>query len=126
MYTNTTVTNTFEAVMEHLQGLDNSETVSMHNTYCQNTGDSDNEIYNNDEDFFETFYAGETMKALQSVHFGDWRYNDEYVQFNGYANLESFNNPSEYVDLAEIANDILENPSNYDIELEDEDSEETN
>lgn len=65
--------------------------------------------------------ATDKKEALQNalVSFGEYRYQDEYVVFNGYGNLETFNNPADHVDIAAIAADILENEENYNyIELE--------
>jgi hypothetical protein len=121
----TVLTNTREAVIEHLESLDNDELVAIHNQYCDTESYMDDFIYSNDENFFEEEFSGEVMKAVRAVTFGDYRYHDDYVQFNGYANLESFNSPDKYVDIPSIAESILEHPSDYDIELEDEeDSEE--
>lgn len=117
MYSNkTTLPKTLEAITSYLEDLNNDELVSHHNIYARENN-SDDEIYNNDEDFFNTFFDGKVMEAVRAISFGEYKYNDDYVIFNGYANLESFNNPADHVDISEIANDILENPENYDIEL---------
>jgi hypothetical protein len=85
----------------------------------------DSIISSNDEDFFETFFSGKVMDAVRAVSYGDWQFNHDYVMFNGYANLESFDDPSDHIDLGAIADDILENEGNYsDIELEDPEEEE--
>lgn len=110
-----------ESVMEYLEGLSNDELVSIHNEYCQSINDSDNEIFNNDEEFFEMFFSGKVVEAVRAASYGNFQFNHDYVKFNGYANLDSFNNPSDNIDISEIADDILENERNYyDIELEDE------
>lgn len=117
----TTIKNTFEAVLEYLNGLDNSELVNIHNEYCQNNGYSDDEIYNNDEDFFNTFFDGKVMEALRATHYGRFNFSDDFIKFNGYGNLITFSDTSDEIDLNAIANDIQENPHNYyGIELEDE------
>jgi hypothetical protein len=117
MYSNKTVINkTIESITDYLNGLDNDELVNIHNTYCRENN-YDDEIFNNDEDFFNTFFDGKVLEAVRAVSFGEYRYNDDYVTFNGYANLESFNSPGDRVDISAIANDILESPENYDIEL---------
>lgn len=113
------VKNTLEAITEYLNDLTNSELVNLHNQYCQSAGYSDDEIYINDEDFFNTFFEEKTLEAVRAVCFGEYRYQDDYVIFNAYGNLESFNNPAEHIDIKAIAADILENPEIYsDIELE--------
>jgi hypothetical protein len=125
MYHKTTVLRTEEAVMEYLEGLDNSELVSIHNEYCQSSGNSDDEIHSNDEEFFETFFSGKVVEAVKAATYGDYDFSHDYVMFDGYANLESFNDPTGHIDLGAIADDILENERNYsDIELEDPEEEE--
>jgi len=117
---NTTIKNNLEAVKNYLNNdCDDSDLLTIHNTYSQENS-SDDEIYNNDEDFFNTFFDGKVLEAVRAVCFGDYRYSDDYVMFNGYANLESFNNVSDKIDIDTLADDILENPERYDIELEDE------
>jgi hypothetical protein len=116
----TLVANNIEAITDYLENLTNNELVNVHNEYCQNCNYSDNEIFSNDEDFFNTFFDGKVMEAVRAISFGEYQYNHDYVMFNGYANLESFDNPINNIDIAAIAADILENPENYDIELEDE------
>jgi len=109
----------FDSVKEYLNNLDCSELVSIHNEYCQSTNNSDDEIFINDEDFFNTFFDGKVLEAVRAVSFGEYSYSHDYVVFNGYANLETFNNPTDKVDIESIASDILENPENYHgIELE--------
>jgi hypothetical protein len=115
---NTTIANNLEAVISHLNSLDDNELVNVHNTYCRNQNYSDDEIYSNDEDFFNTFFEGKTNEAVRAVCYGEYEYMNEYVKFNGYGNLVSFNNPSAYIDITAIANDILEDAREYDIELE--------
>ena len=116
--TNKTLKN-FDSVKEYLNNLDDSELVSIHNEYCQNNCYSDDEIFINDEDFFNTYFEGKVLDAVRAVSFGEYSYSHDYVKFNGYGNLESFNSPLEHVDIESIAADILENPENYyGIELE--------
>lgn len=116
----TSILRTREAIIEYLEGLDDSELVSIWNEHCQSINDIDNEIYLNDEEFFNTFFDGRIIEAVRAVSYGEYSYNHEWVIFNGYANLESSDDPTEWVNLSEIADDILENEQNfYDIELED-------
>lgn len=120
------IIKTLEAITDYLNHLDNAELVSIHNEYCQIAKMDSDEIYNNDEEFFNMFFEGKVLEAVRVVSFGEYRYQDEFVVFNGYGNLETFNNPADNVDIAAIAADILENEQNYNgIELEEveEDSE---
>lgn len=47
------------------------------------------EVFENDEEFFETFYEESPMEAVRSALYGDYNYTDDYVKFDGYNNLES-------------------------------------
>lgn len=122
----TYIKNTIEAITDFLNELNSGELVSIHNEYCQSVNYSDDEIYTNDEEFFEMFFEGKAMEAVRAVSFGDYRYNDDYIVFNGYGNLETFNNPETHIDIPAMAADILENCGNYNgIGLEEADEEET-
>lgn len=48
-------------------------------------------VWDNDEDFFEAFFHNKPMEAVRSAYYGDYNYNDKYVKFDGYENLESLN-----------------------------------
>lgn len=70
------------------------------------------EAYPNDEDFFDTFFSHDVMSAVRAVQYGDYNINDDYVGFDGYGNLVSFNY-REYIDelkaeVEEIAELLLE------------------
>lgn len=114
------------AITEHLQGLDNNEIINAHNTYCQENHLSDDEIFNNDDEFFNMFFENKVIEAVRAATYGDYNYSHDWVKFNGYANLESTSDPFRFVDINSIAEHILENPEAYDIELEEEETEEEN
>ena len=42
-----------------------------------------------DEDFYNIYFEGDPIGAVRAVLFGDVRWNDDYVRFNGYGNLET-------------------------------------
>jgi len=114
-----TINKTIEAITEYLNELSTDDLVAIHNEYCQSCNYSDDEIFNNDEDFFTTYFENNVLGAVRACSYGEFQYSHDYVKFNGYGNLDSFNNPTEYVDIAAIAADILENEENYNyIELE--------
>lgn len=108
-----TINKTLEAITDYLNELNNADLVAIHNEYCQSCNYSDDEIYSNDEEFFNTYFENKVLDAVRAVSFGDYRYQDEHIIFNGYGNLETFNNPENHVDISAIAADILENEGNY-------------
>ena len=46
-------------------------------------------VFENDEEFFNMFFENKPMEAVRSALYGNYNYNDEYVKFDGYENLES-------------------------------------
>lgn len=68
--------------------------------------------YYNDEDFFLMYYENNPMEAVRATYYGDYKFMDDFVGFNGYGNLVSLDKwelENEYKDNAEdIANRIIE------------------
>ena len=61
-------------------------------------------VYNNDEEFFDMFFEGRPAEVARAIYYGDFNYNDEYIKFNGYGNLETL---SEY-DYEELLKENVE------------------
>ena len=66
--------------------------ISMFRSYCVSEG-CDDEFFEFDEEFFDMCFANKPMEAARAVCFGDVTWNDPYIKFDGYGNLESL---SEY------------------------------
>ena len=49
------------------------------------------EYWENNEEFFNTFFVNNPTEAVRASFYGDYSYCDDFVKFNGYGNLESFN-----------------------------------
>lgn len=86
-------------------------------------GDLDHHSWvENDEHFFDTYFEGKPDEAVRAVCFGDYNYNDNYVQFNGYGNLVSANDYTVIKemqdDVEEIANAVIEHKDNIDLPAE--------
>lgn len=96
-------------IIKQLEELSDSDLVQMHNSMCEVNNYPDDRIYENDEFFYEEYFSDKDS-LLRAALYGDFRYNDVYVIFNGYANLESFDNPAEHTDIPTIADCIEENP----------------
>lgn len=87
-----------------LENMDDNALISAWNEYVS----GDDQIYENDEEFFEMCFT-KPIDAVRAVAFGDYRYTDSYVRFDGYANLESFNCLSDKIDFDELADYVWEN-----------------
>ena len=113
-----------DQVIDYLDSVADDELITMHNQYCQNIS-SEDEVFTNDEEFFEMFFSADVVKAVRAISYGEYNYSDEYVKFNGYANLETTDSPGEWVDTTELAEYIMDNEHLFDeIEFIDEDEEE--
>ena len=102
----------FEEVYKYIEidyeNLSDNEKVSLWNEYCSEES-IDGEIFVNDEEFFEMFFVNDVIKAVQATQYGKYNYSDEYVVFNGYGNLDSFNNPMHQIDETELIKWLIEN-----------------
>lgn len=67
---------------------DLGDKIDINNMYCRENS-YENEIYDNDEEFFENFFSGNPMEAVRAVLFGKFHFNHPYIWFNGYGNLET-------------------------------------
>ena len=89
----------FENIKNYLLGNEEElrSIVQEINSY---NGSLDNlNFYENDEDFFNTFFTDNPMEVARATFYGNYKYCDQYVRFNGYGNLESFD---EYEAMKEI------------------------
>lgn len=64
--------------------------------------------FENDEEFFNTYFKDKPMEAVRACNYGDYNYCDEYVKFNGYGNLDSYSEYSRNEELKNYIDEILE------------------
>lgn len=65
------------------------------------------DFYENDEYFFNDMFQ-KADDAVRAVCYGDYNYNDDYVRFNAYGNLESFNDYDYEEELKSYIDEIIE------------------
>lgn len=80
------------------------------------------EVYSNDEEFFETFFPNDPFRLIGAIQFGSYSINDDYVKFNGLANLESFDEYELKQELKDNIDEIIEQLINcfFQLDLNDE------
>ena len=71
------------------------------------------DVYENDEEFFDMFFEGIPAELARAIYYGDFNYNDEYIKFNGYGNLETFSKYDYEELLEENIEEITENLIEY-------------
>lgn len=104
-----------DLVVEAINELSVSDLVALNNTYAIENS-IEGEVYENDEEFFSVYFSGGVFEALRAAHFGEYKWNEDYVRFNGYGNLESFQyfDTNDLCELPQvIAEHIIENPDEY-------------
>ena len=70
------------------------------------------EFWENDEEFFNTFFDN-PMEAIRATYYGDYNYNDEYVKFNGYGNIDSYTEYERIEEIKDNIDDIVDNLIEY-------------
>ena len=90
-----------DIVVEQLEESRFDEVLEAYNHYCREN--SYEEFLENDDEVFETYF-GSMIDAVRATQYGNYNFADDYVKFNGYGNLDSFN---QY----EVINEILEDTS---------------
>lgn len=99
---------TYDVFLDKWNELADEDKINCFNEYAREYN-ADEELFSFDEDFFNTFFTS-PLDAVRACFFGNIEsWNDDYIKFNGYANLESL---STY-QAAEHADDYTEEIFNY-------------
>ncbi|MBD5381907.1 hypothetical protein [Clavibacter sp.] len=78
-----------ELFREAFYELPNCEQLSLYFMYQRDIVEDGEEWHDFDEDFFEVYFSN-PMEAVRAWHFGgDNSWNDDYIKFNAYGNLET-------------------------------------
>lgn len=96
-------------IVKNASDLDNSQLrdmVSQVNSYDSSLENL--EVYENDDDFFNTYFNNNVIEAVRAVSFGEYNYSDEYVKFNAYGDLASLSEYEYNELLEEYADEIAE------------------
>lgn len=82
------------------------------------------EFWENDEEFFNSYFDS-PMEAVRATYYGDYNFNDDYIRFNGYGNIESFSEYEKDEEIKGNIDDIVDNLVEYyeHITIDDEDLE---
>lgn len=120
-----------KAIRSIIKNMSDSDAVALHNEYCYETNDYDDEIIEM-ERFDEICEGMKPSEIARSIVYGDFNPNHDYFHYNGYGNFESTSDPTDWIypgDIARVVVDREESFENDDIQEEidswsDEDEEE--
>lgn len=101
-----------ETFYKYLYIVDNFEDLGSLYDKIDNKEDLESvDYYPNAEEFFNTFYMDKPYKLVQAIAYGDYRYSDNFVKFDGYANLKSVYEIPYEDDCAELVSRYFEQES---------------
>ena len=120
-----------QAIIEFFRECDSTSFFIAYDLVCAiNSYDGSlNDIYYyyNDDDFFAMAFGTNVLEAVRAVCYGDYRYSDDYVKFDGYGNLESANQyevmcaydlykdeiADKIIELADVCLDYIDLPESF-------------
>lgn len=86
-----------------LENYSSAEWMQLHNECNEH-----DQIFDFDEGFFNTFFSS-PYEAARAVQFGDINWNHQYIKFDGYGNLDSYEDPRDCIDEKELTKYYLDN-----------------
>ena len=101
-----------EKIREIIENATESELIGAWNFMCCETSRPDDEVFENDEYFLNEIFGNDVDAAIRATYYGHYNYPDNYVTFNGYGNLDSFNYLEEDtcpIDVDELVDFFIEN-----------------
>lgn len=100
----------FELILEVLEGLTDSELLSVHREYLNETNGYDDEIYTLDD--LDMIAEGQDAYwLLCRAFYGDFNPAADYFKFNAYGNIQSIFSYEllSYIDMEDIAKYCIDN-----------------
>jgi len=98
-----TTTTIIDLIITQIEEMNSSELLELNNAFCQSANYDSDEIYENDEEFFNMFFEGKPLEAVRAANYGEYNYSDSYVKFNGYGNLDSLS----VIDTGDLPDNVL-------------------
>ena len=101
-----------EAIKNIIEDMDDSDAVALHNEYCYETNDYDNEIIEMER--FDEICEGMTPSDIANhIFYGDFNPNHEYFHYDGYGNFESTNYPTDWIYPGDIAREVVDRECSF-------------
>lgn len=96
-----------EAIENIIACMGESDKVALHNEYCYETNNYDDEIIEMER--FDEICEGMTPSDIaRSIVYGDFNPNHDYFHFNGYGNFESTICPTNWIYPGDIAREVVD------------------
>lgn len=101
-----------EAIKNIIEDMDDSDAVALHNEYCYETNNYDDEIIEM-ERFDEICEGMKPIDIARSIAYGDFNPNHEYFHYDGYGNFESTNYPTDWIYPGDIAREVVDREESF-------------
>ena len=96
-----------EAIKNIIACMGESDAVALHNEYCYETNDYDDEIIEMER--FDEICEGMTPSDIaRGIVYGDFNPNHDYFHYNGYGNFESTDCPTDWIYPGDIAREVVD------------------
>lgn len=106
---------TLKEITEILEDETESKLLEYWNDYCQENNNFDAQVFEFDDEFFETYFSS-PAEAARATYFGDienWAC--KYVTFNGYGNLEAKSYLTDMISISDLSQFLFDNQQNYNL-----------
>lgn len=101
-----------EAIKNIIENMDDSDAVALHNEYCYETKNYDDEIIEMER--FDEICEGMTPSDIANhIFYGDFNPNHEYFHYDGYGNFESTNYPTDWIYPGDIAREVVDREESF-------------
>ena len=101
-----------EAIKNIIEDMDDSDAVALHNEWCYETNDYDDEIIEMER--FDEICEGMTPSDIaRSIFYGDFNPNHYYFHYNGYGNFESTSDPTDWIYPGDIAREVVDRECSF-------------
>lgn len=95
-----------ETIKNIIEGMDESDAVALHNEWCYETNNYDDEIIEMER--FDEICEGMTpIDIANHIFYGDFNPNHSYFRYDGYANFESTDYPTDWICPRDIAKEVV-------------------
>ena len=96
-----------EVIKNIIEDMDTSDAVALHNEWCYETNDYDDEIIEMER--FDEICEGMTPSDIANhIFYGDFNPNHKYFHYNGYGNFESTDYPTDWIYPGDIAREVVD------------------
>lgn len=96
-----------DAIKSIIEDMSDSDKIALHNEYCYETNDYDDEIIEMKR--FDEICEGMTPSEIaMRIFYGNFAPNHDYFRYNGYGNFESTDVPSDWIYPGDIAREVID------------------